>query len=82
MSVKKEVLLDYTKEELQSMITPSFRTKQIWQWVYHKYVDDFKDMKNLPKEMQESLSGRYIINPLDEYETGKLIEFSKIVSIN
>ena len=76
MSAKKEVLLDYTKEELQSMIAPSFRAKQIWQWVYHKYVDDFKDMKNLPKEMQESLSGRYIINPLEIILTQKSIDGS------
>ncbi|MBN2767821.1 MAG: 23S rRNA (adenine(2503)-C(2))-methyltransferase RlmN [Campylobacterales bacterium] len=65
MSVRKEVLLDYTKEELQDIITPSFRAKQIWQWVYHKYVNDFYEMKNLPKDLQKSLQERFVITPLE-----------------
>ena len=64
MNHPKKVLLDYTKEELQDMIAPPFRVKQIWQWVYHRYVDDFESMKNLPKEMRESLTKDYIVNPL------------------
>jgi len=56
--------MDYTKEELESMIKPKFRIKQIFGWVYHHYVDSFKEMKNLPKNLQEELDAKFVINPL------------------
>jgi 23S rRNA (adenine2503-C2)-methyltransferase len=65
MNSQKESILNYTKEELQGIVSPSFRAKQIWQWVYHKYVNDFYEMKNLPKDLQKSLQERFIITPLE-----------------
>ena len=60
----KKIIQDFTKDELTSMIKPSFRAKQIYSWVYHKYVADFDEMKNLPKEMREKLKGEFILAPL------------------
>ena len=60
----KPSLMDYTKKELEEFISPKFRIKQIWGWMYHHYVEDFKEMKNLPKKMQEELSEKFVINPL------------------
>ena len=46
------------------MVEPKFRIKQIFHWLYHHYVEDFSQMKNLPKALQENLSERFEITPL------------------
>ncbi len=51
----KKIVQDLSKEELGEIIKPSFRAKQIYNWIYHKYADSFDEMKNLPKEMREKL---------------------------
>jgi 23S rRNA (adenine2503-C2)-methyltransferase len=56
--------MDYTQEELKEFIKPSFRVKQIWGWIYHHYVDSFDEMKNIPKNLKEELSQKFVINPL------------------
>jgi len=60
----KKLLLDYTKEELSQIIKPSFRAKQIFNWIYAKYADDFESMQNLPRAMRQELEESYVINPL------------------
>lgn len=60
----KPSLYDYTLKELQQLIKPSFRAKQIYGWIYHHYVDDYINMKNIPKALQKELEEKYIINPL------------------
>ncbi len=62
----KPSIEDFTQDELKESIKPSFRVKQIYNWIYHKYVDSFDDMKNLPKTMKEDLNNRYNINPLKQ----------------
>jgi len=60
----KPSIQDFTQEELQQHIKPAFRIKQIYNWLYHKYVDSFDQMKNLPKAMQEELEEKFVLNPL------------------
>ena len=60
----KQSLMDYTQDELKEFIKPSFRVKQIWGWMYHNYVDSFDEMKNIPKNLKEELSQKFVINPL------------------
>jgi len=60
----KKTLFDFTKDELSQMIKPSFRAKQIYGWIYQKYVDSFDEMKNLPKDLREKLDKEYILSPL------------------
>ncbi len=60
----KPSIFDYTKEELEKIITPKFRVKQIFGWLYHHYVDTFYEMKNLPKTLQKELDERFVCNPL------------------
>ncbi len=62
--MNKKIIQDYTKEELAEMIKPAFRAKQIYSWVYHKYVESFDEMKNLPKEMREKLDNEFTLTPL------------------
>jgi 23S rRNA (adenine2503-C2)-methyltransferase len=55
-------IMSYLMDELE--IEPKFRKKQIFDWIYKKYVENFDDMKNLPKDLREKLKKEYIINPL------------------
>ena len=62
--MKKQSILDLSKEELSEVIKPSFRAKQIYQWLYQKYVSSFDEMKNLPKELKAQLEENYYLDPL------------------
>jgi len=55
-------IMSYLEDELN--IEPKFRKKQIFDWIYKKYVENFDDMKNLPKDLREKLKSEFIINPL------------------
>lgn len=43
---------------------PSFRAKQIFQWVYQKKVDSFDKMTNLPLDLRKSLSTFFYFSTL------------------
>jgi 23S rRNA (adenine2503-C2)-methyltransferase len=60
----KPSLLDFTLKELQTIVKPAFRAKQIYGWLYHQYADKFEDMKNIPKALKEELSQKYVVNLL------------------
>ncbi len=73
----KKIIQDFTKEELQKEIKPSFRAKQIYQWIYKKYVNSFEEMRNLPKDLKEELNKNYILNPLEIVKVEKSRDGSK-----
>jgi len=58
----KKFILNYTKKELEEFIKPKFRVKQIYNWLYHKKVSSFKDMKNLPKDLVKSLEDGFCLH--------------------
>ncbi len=60
----KQSLLDFTLKELQEQVKPSFRAKQIYGWLYHNYVQNFDEMKNIPKALKDALAEKFIVNPL------------------
>ncbi len=64
MGTNKISIFDFTKEELKSLIKPTFRAKQIYGWLYQKHVNSFEEMKNLPKDLKIELSEKYILKPL------------------
>ncbi|MDF1883384.1 23S rRNA (adenine(2503)-C(2))-methyltransferase RlmN [Sulfurimonas sp. SAG-AH-194-C21] len=64
MSPLKPSLMDYSLKELESLISPKFRVKQIYGWLYHHYASSYEDMKNVPKVMKEELAQKYLVNPL------------------
>lgn len=64
-------LLDYTKEELEELIQPKFRTKQIYEWIYKKDVDSFDEMLNLPKDLRKELSTKFYFDPLKKIKEEK-----------
>ena len=57
----KKNILDLTKEELESEVSPKFRAKQIFQWIYQKGVEAFEQMSNLPKTLREELAQKFEI---------------------
>lgn len=57
-------LLDFTSEDLAQLIAPKFRVKQIFEWIYQKYADDFSQMSSLPKEMRMQLFHHFHFSPL------------------
>jgi len=61
---KKPAIQDYTREELAQLIKPAFRAKQIYSWLYYKYVTSFDEMKNLPHSLREELKEKYRIEIL------------------
>ncbi|EAK9856859.1 23S rRNA (adenine(2503)-C(2))-methyltransferase RlmN [Campylobacter lari] len=57
-------ILDLTKEELENLVQPKFRAKQIFEWVYKKYADDFLQMSSLPKDFRVYLQENFHFSPL------------------
>ena len=57
-------IYDYTLEELKSELKPSFRAKQVYNWIYKKYATSYDDMKNIPNDLKENLKENYAIDIL------------------
>ncbi len=57
----KTNILDLTRKELSLRLNPPFRAKQIYQWIYQKYVFDFDLMNNLPKKLRSELKESFRI---------------------
>ena len=57
----KKHILNYTKDELQNIVQPKFRAKQLFNWIYNKKVTDFNKMANLPKDLRAKLDSEYKI---------------------
>ena len=55
-------IYDYTLEELKNSIKPSFRAKQIYNWLYKQYATSYENMKNIPKELKTELKIKYPID--------------------
>ena len=75
--MKKTNILDFSKEELTEIIKPSFRAKQIYQWIYQKYVNSFDEMKNIPKELKEELNQNFFLDPLSIVKIEQSLDGSK-----
>eukprot|EP00750_Incisomonas_marina_P016934 INCI19663.1.p1 GENE.INCI19663.1~~INCI19663.1.p1 ORF type:complete len:329 (-),score=51.20 INCI19663.1:843-1829(-) len=81
---------DFEEVLTTSFGQPRFRAKQIQDWVYKKGVEDFRDMKNLPKALRGALAEHFSFGTLSvvseevsrdgtikrayELEDGQLIE--------
>ncbi len=56
---KDRNIYSYLLEELEHFITPKFRTKQLYHWLYRHYATNVESMKNIPKNMQAFLSATF-----------------------
>lgn len=61
----KSMYFDELSASLKPAGLPSFRAKQVWQWLHQKGASSFDDMTNLSKELREKLKNDYIIKFCD-----------------
>ena len=54
-----KTIFDFCLEELKNELKPSFRAKQIYNWIYKKYITSYDQMNNIPKDLKESLQKKY-----------------------
>lgn len=57
-------LLDFTLDELKEQLSPPFRAKQIFEWIYKKNATSFDEMLNLPKDLRANLAQEFYLDPL------------------
>lgn len=61
-----QTILDLSFDELAAAIQtlghPSFRARQLWQWLWRKGVPDFQSMTSLARDFREQLGQTWILN--------------------
>jgi 23S rRNA (adenine2503-C2)-methyltransferase len=66
LTVNKPGFYDLSFSQLAELLTslgePKFRAKQVWQWLYRHYVQEFSDMANLPLELRQKLDERFSLD--------------------
>jgi len=75
--MKEKELYSLLLNELEEEIKPKFRGKQIYNWLYNKYEQDFKNMSNLPKNLIDDLEKNYYIKNLDILNIEKSLDGTK-----
>jgi 23S rRNA (adenine2503-C2)-methyltransferase len=63
----KQHFLNFKQNELAQFLDKEYQTKQVYQWVFQKYVSDFGDMQNISKALRSKL------DEVLEIETMKII---------
>lgn len=68
--MEKQFIYDLTFDDLQAKVASlgekSFRTTQLYEWVYQKRVRSFEEMSNLAKGFREKLAHDFSMEPLKE----------------
>ena len=68
MNATRKLIREQTVEELAEYLKsnnfPSFRAKQIMDWLWKKNVGSFEEMKNIGKNLQEFLDSNFIIDKI------------------
>ncbi len=57
----RQLDLDQITNALTGLGQPSFRAKQIWQWLWEKGCREFQEMTNLPLALREQLAEQFMI---------------------
>jgi 23S rRNA (adenine2503-C2)-methyltransferase len=62
---------DQIKEALTALGEPSFRAKQIYEWLWQKSAHSFTEMTNLSKNLRQQLEDRFHILPIKKDKVQK-----------
>ncbi len=66
---KRQYLLDLDYADVEAWLSeqdqPSFRARQIWEWIYAKRATRFEEMTNLPKGLRERLEAHFTLSRLN-----------------
>ncbi|MDO8994321.1 MAG: 23S rRNA (adenine(2503)-C(2))-methyltransferase RlmN, partial [Daejeonella sp.] len=68
LSEKKDIRslsMEQLKQEFIAMGEPSFRAKQVYEWLWEKSCTDFDKMSNLSKSLREKLNQTFTINNVE-----------------
>lgn len=64
------MLLDLTKDELTDLLSkwgePTYRARQVWEWIYKKQATHPSQMTNLPAALRNRLALETYIDPLEK----------------
>ena len=60
----KSLLFDELQTKLQGLAQPSYRAKQIMDWLYEKRADGFEQMSDLPQALRAQLAENFRIDKL------------------
>ena len=70
--MEKQLIMDMSLTELKSHLEKAgfqgYRAKQIWNWMYKKFVSSFDDMSNLPKDLRAYLNEHFYLVPYEVVE--------------
>jgi 23S rRNA (adenine2503-C2)-methyltransferase len=61
----KSLLFNELQTKLQGLAQPSYRAKQIMDWLYEKRADGFEQMSDLPQALRAQLAENFRIGKLD-----------------
>jgi len=62
------------EKEIISLGIEKYRTKQIFDFVHNKKIDNFNEITNIPKKLREVLDETYILNKIKIYDVFKSYE--------
>lgn len=62
------IYLSELQDWLEQAGEKKFRARQIWQWLYHHQVQNWDEMKNIPKALREKLEAGFIFHALEKVE--------------
>ena len=62
------------EKEIISLGIEKYRTKQIFDFVHNKKIDNFNEITNIPKKLREVLDENYILNKIKIYDVFKSYE--------
>lgn len=60
----RDLSLEQLTEQIVALGEPSFRAKQIYEWLWKKSAVQFSEMLNLSKSLREQLESQYTINAI------------------
>ncbi len=67
-----EFITEYTlgelKERFQQLGLEPYRAKQVFRWIYKKFITDFDRMTDLSKEHRKLLKEKFLFHPLEKIE--------------
>lgn len=61
--------MEQLKQEFIAMGEPSFRAKQVYEWLWEKSCTDFDEMSNLSKSLREKLNQTFTINNVEVHHS-------------
>ena len=61
----RSLLLEELQEELHKLGGPSYRARQIADWLYRKRVKSFDEMTDLPRDLRTQLANQFAFSKLD-----------------